>query len=105
MAKKKVSEVYNEQEEELREDGDPEYTEEEEFEPEFMSNDDLSYGDEGFEELDMDLGLSEEDAMLLDEAEAPDAESPEKRRERFERVQGKLDELIAAAQEKGNDLD
>ncbi|MBP5353725.1 MAG: RNA polymerase sigma factor RpoD [Lachnospiraceae bacterium] len=43
--------------------------------------------------------------MLLDEADAPDAESPEKRRERFERVQGKLDELIAAAQEKGNELD
>ena len=105
MAKKKISEAYNEQEEELREDGDPEYTDEEEFEPEFMSNDDLPYGDEEFEALDMDMGLTDEDAMLLDEADAPDAESPEKRRERFERVQGKLDELIAAAQEKGNELD
>ena len=105
MAKKKISEAYNEQEEELREDGDPEYTDEEEFEPDFMSNDDLPYGDGEFEALDMDMGLTDEDAMLLDEADAPDAESPEKRRERFERVQGKLDELIAAAQEKGNELD
>ena len=105
MAKKKISEAYNEQEEELREDGDSEYTDEEEFEPDFMSNEDLPYESEEFETLDMDIGLTEEDAMLLDEADAPDAESPEKRRERFERVQSKLDELIAAAQEKGNELD
>ena len=105
MAKKKISEAYNEQEEELREDGDSEYTDDEEFEPDFMSNEDLPYESEEFETLDMDIGLTEEDAMLLDEADAPDAESPEKRRERFERVQSKLDELIAAAQEKGNELD
>ena len=105
MAKKKISEAYSEQEEELREDGDSEYTDEEEFEPDFMSNEDLPYESEEFETLDMDIGLTEEDAMLLDEADAPDAESPEKRRERFERVQSKLDELIAAAQEKGNELD
>ena len=105
MAKKKISEAYSEQEEELREDGDSEYTDDEEFEPDFMSNEDLPYESEEFETLDMDIGLTEEDAMLLDEADAPDAESPEKRRERFERVQSKLDELIAAAQEKGNELD
>ena len=105
MAKKKISEAYNEQEEELREDGDSEYTDDEEFEPDFMSNEDLPYESEEFETLDMDIGLTEEDAMLLDEADAPDAEAPEKRRERFERVQSKLDELIAAAQEKGNELD
>ncbi|MBO4653897.1 MAG: RNA polymerase sigma factor RpoD [Lachnospiraceae bacterium] len=105
MAKKKITEAYNEQEEELREDGDSEYTDDEEFEPDFMSNEDLPYESDEFESLDMDIGLTEEDAMLLDEADAPDAESPEKRRERFERVQSKLDELIAAAQEKGNELD
>ncbi len=104
MAKKKLSDEYNEQEEELREEGDSDYTADD-FEPEFMRNDELSFEDNSFEELDMDLGLTDEDAMLLDEADAPDTESPEKRRERFERVQGKLDELIAAAQEKNNELD
>ncbi|MBP5410827.1 MAG: hypothetical protein J6Y26_02840, partial [Lachnospiraceae bacterium] len=71
MAKKKISEAYNEQEEELREDGDSEYTDDEEFEPDFMSNEDLPYESEEFETLDMDIGLTEEDAMLLDEADAP----------------------------------
>ena len=105
MSKKKLSEAYNEQEEELREDGDPDYMEEDETEPDFAGAEDLSYNDDDFEEIDLDMGLSDEDAMLLDESETPDAESPEKRRERFERVQGKLDELIAAAQEKNNELD
>ncbi|MBO4789217.1 MAG: RNA polymerase sigma factor RpoD [Lachnospiraceae bacterium] len=43
--------------------------------------------------------------MLLAEAESAEAEAPEKRRERFERVQGKLDELIAAALTRGGELD
>ena len=110
MAKKRVSkEELIEQEEELREEGDEEFTEseEEEFEPDFMSNvdDDLSFEGDDFEELDVDLGLTDEDALLLEEADAPETESPEKRRERFERVQSKLDELIAAALEKGNEID
>ncbi|MCR5375609.1 MAG: RNA polymerase sigma factor RpoD [Lachnospiraceae bacterium] len=43
--------------------------------------------------------------MLSAEAESAEAEAPEKRRERFERVQGKLDELIAAALTRGGELD
>ncbi|MBP5460622.1 MAG: hypothetical protein J6Y20_00645, partial [Lachnospiraceae bacterium] len=74
MAKKKLSDEYNEQEEELREEGDSDYTADD-FEPEFMRNDELSFEDNSFEELDMDLGLTDEDAMLLDEADAPDTES------------------------------
>ncbi|MBO4626851.1 MAG: RNA polymerase sigma factor RpoD [Lachnospiraceae bacterium] len=75
----------------------------EDFEPVFPDGGELDSLD-NFDD-DLSLGLTDAEELLLAEADVPEAEAPEKRRERFERVQGKLDELIAAAAERGGELD
>jgi len=101
MAKKRIPDELREEIGDSMETVDAELTGED-FEPMFSD-------DESFDSLsdfdDMSLGLTEGEEMLLAEAESAEAEAPEKRRERFERVQGKLDELIAAALTRGGELD
>ena len=101
MAKKRIPDELREEIGDSMETVDAELTGED-FEPMFSD-------DESFDSLsdfdDMSLGLTEAEEMLLAEAESAEAEAPEKRRERFERVQGKLDELIAAALTRGGELD
>ncbi len=101
MAKKRIPDELREEIGDSMETVDAELTGED-FEPVFSD-------DESFDSLsdfdDMSLGLTEAEEMLLAEAESAEAEAPEKRRERFERVQGKLDELIAAALTRGGELD
>ncbi len=101
MAKKRIPDELREEIGDSMETVDAELTGED-FEPVFSD-------DESFDSLsdfdDMSLGLTESEEMLLAEAESAEAEAPEKRRERFERVQGKLDELIAAALTRGGELD
>ncbi len=101
MAKKRIPDELREEIGDSMETVDAELTGED-FEPMFSD-------DESFDSLsdfdDMSLGLTEAEEMLLAEAEPAEAEAPEKRRERFERVQGKLDELIAAALTRGGELD
>ena len=101
MAKKRIPDELREEIGDSMETVDAELTGED-FEPMFSD-------DESFDSLsdfdDMSLGLTESEEMLLAEAESAEAEAPEKRRERFERVQGKLDELIAAALTRGGELD
>ena len=101
MAKKRIPDELREEIGDSMETVDTELTGED-FEPMFSD-------DDSFDSLsdfdDMSLGLTEAEEMLLAEAESAEAEAPEKRRERFERVQGKLDELIAAALTRGGELD
>ena len=101
MAKKRIPDELREEIGDSMETVDTELTGED-FEPMFSD-------DDSFDTLsdfdDMSLGLTEAEEMLLAEAESAEAEAPEKRRERFERVQGKLDELIAAALTRGGELD
>lgn len=72
----------------------------EDFEPVFPEGEEISFPDDFEVE---ELSLQDSDDLLL--SEASEGESPEKRREQFERVQGKLDELIAVALERGGELD
>ncbi len=101
MAKKRIPDELREEIGDSMETVDAELTGED-FEPMFSD-------DESFDSLsdfdDMSLGLTEAEEMLLAEGESAEAEAPEKRRERFERVQGKLDELIATALTRGGELD
>ncbi|MBR5713035.1 MAG: RNA polymerase sigma factor RpoD [Lachnospiraceae bacterium] len=53
--------------------------------------------------IDIGAEIGDGDELLL--ADAPEEDAPRKRRERFERVQPKLDELIAGALERGGELD
>jgi RNA polymerase primary sigma factor len=102
MAKRRISDEMREEFGESMETIDSELTGED-FEPVFPDGGELDPIDD-FDD-DLSLGLTEAEELLLAEADTPEAEAPEKRRERFERVQGKLDDLIAAATERGGELD
>ncbi len=102
MAKRRISDEMREEFGESMETIDSELTGED-FEPVFPDGSELDTIDD-FDD-DLSLGLTEAEELLLAEADTPEAEAPEKRRERFERVQGKLDDLIAAATERGGELD
>ena len=102
MAKRRISDEMREEFGESMETIDSELTGED-FEPVFPDGGELDPIDDFDDNLS--LGLTEAEELLLAEADTPEAEAPEKRRERFERVQGKLDDLIAAATERGGELD
>ncbi len=102
MAKRRISDEMREEFGESMETIDSELTGED-FEPVFPDGGEMDPIDD-FDD-DLSLGLTEAEELLLAEADTPEAEAPEKRRERFERVQGKLDDLIAAATERGGELD
>ena len=93
MAKKRIQKDPDQLTEEFSGDEHVEFGSDD-FEPSFLSGSDSDF-DSDFD--DMDVGLTEEEEQMLAEAEAPDAVSDEKRREQFERFQGKIDELINAA--------
>ncbi len=103
MAKRKLSDENGNQNSEMneyREFGENDET----FEPEFLKNSEIEFSDD-FDDSNLDLGLTDEEELVLNEAEVADSESPEKRRERFEKVQGKLNELVNSAKTKGGEID
>ncbi len=97
MAKKKMTEEMSDRGGDLMEAFDAEAIRDEvDFAPSFLEDDDFG---EDFDDLEMEMP---DDNELLSEEGAEDSE---KRRENFERVRRKLDELIAAATSKGSELD
>ncbi len=99
MAKRRMSDDLHDQDGDMMESTDRELSDED-FEPVFPEGEEISFPDDFEVE---ELSLQDSDDLLL--SEASEGENPEKRREQFERVQGKLDELIAIALERGGELD